>query len=89
MPDKPDGKTVDFEKLIELAYLILILGVFVWAKEFVLPIVLAVLFSLLLTPVVSRLERWRFPPALAVLSVAGVAFAAGPCRLLRRCDAPG
>jgi predicted PurR-regulated permease PerM len=75
MPDKPDGKTVDFEKLIELVYLILILGVFVWAKEFVLPIVLAVLFSLLLTPVVSRLERWRFPPALAVLSVAGVAFA--------------
>src|ERR1700730_8154102 len=75
MPDKPDGKTVDLDKLVELAYLILILGAFILAKEFVLPIVLAFLFSLLLTPVVSRLEGWRFPPALAVLSVVGVAFA--------------
>ena len=75
MPDKPDGKTVDLDKLVELAYLILILGAFILAKEFVLPIVLAFLFSLLLTPVVSRLEGWRFPPVLAVLSVVGVAFA--------------
>jgi predicted PurR-regulated permease PerM len=75
MPDKPDGKTVDLDKLVELAYLISILVAFVWAKEFLLPIVLAVLFSLLLTPVVSRLERWRFPPVLAVLSVVGIAFA--------------
>jgi predicted PurR-regulated permease PerM len=74
MPDKPDGKPVDLDKLVELAYPVLILFVFVWAKEFLLPIVLAVLFSLLLTPVVSRLERWHFPPVLAVLSVVGIAF---------------
>jgi predicted PurR-regulated permease PerM len=75
MPDKSEGKAADLDKLVELAYVILILGAFIWAKEFVLPIVLAILFSLLLTPVVSRLENWRFPPVLAVLSVVGVAFA--------------
>jgi predicted PurR-regulated permease PerM len=59
----------------------LILCGFIWAKEFLLPVVLAILVSLLLTPVVSRLERWRFPPVLAVRSVVAVAFAiiAGLC----------
>jgi predicted PurR-regulated permease PerM len=75
MPDKSDGKVVDLDKLIELAYPILILCALTWAKDFLLPIVLAILFSLLLTPVVSRLERWRFPPVLAVLSVVAIAFA--------------
>src|SRR5260370_8098373 len=75
MPDKSDGKVVDLDKLIELAYPILILCALTWAKDFLLPIVLAILFSLLLTPAVSRLERWRFPPGLAVLSVLAIAFA--------------
>jgi predicted PurR-regulated permease PerM len=39
------------------------------------PIVLAFLISLLLAPVVARLERWGFRPVLAGLSVAAVAFA--------------
>jgi predicted PurR-regulated permease PerM len=75
LPDKADGKVGDLDKLIELAYPILILGALTWAKDFLLPIVLAILFSLLLAPVVSRLERWRFPPVLAVLSVVAIAFA--------------
>jgi predicted PurR-regulated permease PerM len=75
MSDKADGKVGDLDKLIELAYPILILCALTWAKDFLLPIVLAILFSLLLAPVVSRLERWRFPPVLAVLSVVATAFA--------------
>ena len=81
MAEKTDDNVSDLDKLVELAYLVLFLCAFIWAKEFLLPVVLAVLVSLLLTPVVSRLECWRFPPVLAVLSVVAVAFAiiAGLC----------
>jgi predicted PurR-regulated permease PerM len=76
MPDNSETrKTLEFGKLIGLAYLIIVLCAFSWAKEFLLPIVLAVLISFLLAPVVSRLERWKFHPVLAVLSVATIAFA--------------
>jgi predicted PurR-regulated permease PerM len=81
MVEKSDPRGSDLDKLAALAYPVLILCGFIWAKEFLLPVVLAILVSLLLTPVVSRLERWRFPPVLAVLSVVAVAFAiiAGLC----------
>jgi predicted PurR-regulated permease PerM len=68
-------KPIEFGKLIAVAYLVVILSAFAWAKEFLLPLILAILISFLLTPVVSRLERWRFPRALAVLSVVAIAFA--------------
>jgi predicted PurR-regulated permease PerM len=68
-------KPVEVGKLIELAYLVFIASVFVWAKEFLLPVVLATLISFLLAPVVSRLERWRFPRAVAVLCVVAIVFA--------------
>jgi predicted PurR-regulated permease PerM len=81
MVEKSDSRGSDLDKLATLAYPILILCALIWAREFLLPVVLAILISLLLTPVVSRLERWRFPPVLAVLSVVAVAFAiiAGLC----------
>jgi predicted PurR-regulated permease PerM len=82
MPDKSDARApVELDKLVELAYVVLVLGSFIWAKDFLLPIALAILISLLLAPVVSRLERWRFPSVLAVLSVVAIAFAiiAGLC----------
>jgi predicted PurR-regulated permease PerM len=68
-------KPFEYGKLIGLAYIVLILCAFTWAKEFLLPIVLSVMISFLLAPVVSRLERWGFHPVLAVLSVATFAFA--------------
>jgi hypothetical protein len=68
-------KPVELGKLIEVAYLVVILSAFVWAKEFLLPLVLAILISFLLAPVVSRLERWRFPRAVAVLSIVAIVFA--------------
>ena len=81
MAEKSDPRGSDLDKLAALAYPVLILFALLWAKEFLLPVVLAILVSLLLTPVVSRLERWRFPPVLAVLSVVAIAFAiiAGLC----------
>jgi predicted PurR-regulated permease PerM len=68
-------KPIDVRKLIDVAYLVLILATFAWAKEFLLPLILAILISFLLAPVVSRLERWRFPRVVAVLSVVAIAFA--------------
>ncbi len=76
MPETSESKkSFESGKLIGLGYLVLILFAFTWAKEFLLPIVLAILISFLLAPVVSRLERWGFHPVLAVLSVATFAFA--------------
>ena len=68
-------KPIDVRKLIDVAYLVLILAAFAWAKEFLLPLILAILISFLLAPVVSRLERWHFPRVVAVFSVVAIAFA--------------
>jgi predicted PurR-regulated permease PerM len=68
-------KPVELGKLIQIAYLVVILSAFAWAKEFLLPLILAILITFLLAPVVSRLERWRFPRAIAVLSVVAIGFA--------------
>ncbi|HEX3443337.1 MAG TPA: AI-2E family transporter [Chthoniobacterales bacterium] len=67
-------KSFEFGKLIGLAYLVVLLAAFSWAKEFLLPIILAILISFLLTPVVSRLERLGFHAVSAVLSVVIIAF---------------
>src|SRR6266481_244652 len=74
-PALPTQKPVELGKLIGVAYLVVILSAFAWAKEFLLPLILAILISFLLAPVVSRLERWRFPRPVAVLSVVAIGFA--------------
>jgi predicted PurR-regulated permease PerM len=68
-------KPIDVRKLIDVALLVIILAAFALAKEFLLPLILSTLISFLLAPVVSRLEHWHFPSAVAVLSVVAVAFA--------------
>ena len=68
-------KQLELGKLIQVAYLVVILAAFAWAKEFLLPLILAILISFLLAPLVSRLERWRFPRVIAVLSVVAIVFA--------------
>jgi predicted PurR-regulated permease PerM len=67
-------KQSEFDRLIGLAYLVLIFCALSWAKDFLLPIALASLISFLLAPAVSRLERWRLPAVLAVLSTVAMAF---------------
>src|SRR5258708_11181395 len=68
-------KPVELGRLIQVAYLVVILSAFAWAKELLLPLILAILISFLLAPVVSRLEHWRFPRVVAVLSVVAIGFA--------------
>src|SRR5580700_9836990 len=68
-------KPVELGRLIQVAYLVVILSAFAWAKELLLPLILAILISFLLAPVVSRLERWQFPRPVAVLSVVAIGFA--------------
>jgi predicted PurR-regulated permease PerM len=76
MNDLISEKPIEVRKLIDVAYLVLILGAFAWAKEFLLPLILAILIRFLLAPVVfSRLERWHFTRTVAVLSVVAIAFA--------------
>jgi predicted PurR-regulated permease PerM len=76
MPEANESKKpYEIGRLVELAYVVVILCLCSWAKEFLLPIVLATLISFLLTPLVWRLERWGFQPILAVFAVVAVAFA--------------
>src|ERR1700730_5075871 len=67
-------KPIKVRKLIDVAYLVLIFAAFAWAKEFLLPLILAILISFLLAPVGSRLERLHFPRVVAVLSIVAIAF---------------
>src|SRR6516162_2552938 len=76
MPETDESKKPhEIGRLVELAYLIVILGLCYWAKDFLLPIVLATLISFLIAPLVSRLEGWGFHSAVAVFAVVAVAFA--------------
>ena len=76
MPETNESKKPhDIGRLVELAYLIFILAFCSWAKDFLLPIVLAALISFLIAPLVSRLERWGFHSIVAVLGAVAVAFA--------------
>jgi predicted PurR-regulated permease PerM len=52
----------------------LVVGALYWGQRVFVPLALAVLLTLLLTPVVSRLERRGLKRLPAVLAVAGVAF---------------
>src|SRR5262245_591696 len=52
----------------------LLVAALYWGQRIFVPLALAVLLTLLLSPVVSRLERRGLKRLLAVLSVAGLAF---------------
>ena len=76
MPDsKKFRKAFEFGRLTAVAYLVVGFCALSWAKDFLLPIVLATLISFLLTPAVIRLERWGLHPGLAVLSTVAISFA--------------
>ena len=68
-------KALGSERLTALAYLALSFFALSWAKDFLLPIVLAVLISFLLAPVVTKLERVGLHPGLAILGTVSTAFA--------------
>jgi predicted PurR-regulated permease PerM len=67
-------KAPEFGRVIGLAYLVVSFCALSWAKDFLLPIVLAILISFLLTPAVTRLEQLGLHPGLAILSTVAIAF---------------
>ena len=76
MPDNTKSReAVELSRLTGLAYLVVIFCALSWAKDFLLPLVLATLISFLLTPAVARLERWGLHSGLAVLLTVAIAFA--------------
>jgi predicted PurR-regulated permease PerM len=72
---KESKRPHEIGRLVELAYPVVILGFCYWAKDFLLPIVLAALITFLTAPLVCRLERWGFHSIVAVFAVVAVAFA--------------
>ena len=76
MPETNESKKPhEIGRLVDLAYLVVVLGLCSWAKDFLLPVVLAALISFLIAPLVSRLEQWGFHSIVAVFAVVAVAFA--------------
>jgi len=52
-------------------------GILAWAKAVLIPIALAILLTFVLSPLVTRLDRWglgRVPAVLIVVLVAGILF---------------
>ena len=62
-------------KVLHVILLLVTVTVLYVAREVLIPLALALLFSFLLAPVVTRLERWRLPRVPAVLLAALLAFA--------------
>ncbi len=64
----------ELRRFLQLATATLVLAGLAWSKEFLLPLVLAGLLSLVLTPPVRYLEKRGLPTVLAALGVVAVAF---------------
>src|SRR6185436_13745685 len=59
-----------------LLFVFIVVASLYLARAILMPFALAILLSFMLTPVVRRLQRWRVPRSLAVISAVLVAFAA-------------
>lgn len=65
-----------FRATVKLTLAALIIAFMVVAKNILIPLTIAMFFTFLLLPVSRRLERWRFPKAIAILISIILAFAA-------------
>ena len=63
-------------RLFTLLTFVLVIAALHWAKEVLLPLALAILLSFVLTPMVTRIERFRVGRIPAVILVCAVAFSA-------------
>lgn len=59
-----------------LLFVFIVVASLYLARAILMPFALAILLSFMLSPLVRRLQRWRVPRSLAVISVVLVAFAA-------------
>ena len=74
MTPTPVNPTTLLTRVLYLVLILVTVAVLYFAREVFIPLALALLFSFLLTPVVTRLERWRVPRVPAVLLTALLAF---------------
>ena len=63
-----------FATLVSVLLILIVVAVLYFLKEVFVPLALALLFSFLLTPLVTRFERWRLGRVPSVLLAVGVAF---------------
>ena len=63
------------DPLLRFVAAVLVLACIYWAQAVLIPVALAVLITFLLTPPVLRLQRWRVPRALSVITVFVLALA--------------
>ena len=78
MPAVPRSTASQTEKiatLISVLMILIVVAVLYFAKEVFVPLALALLFSFLLAPLVTRFERWRLPRVPAVLLSVGLSLA--------------
>lgn len=75
MNSSPTNPTALIVKVLYLILILVTVAVLYFAREVFIPLALALLFSFLLTPLVSRFERWRLPRIPAVLLTVLLAFA--------------
>jgi predicted PurR-regulated permease PerM len=64
-----------FRITVKLFLLMLVVVVLVVAKDFLVPLTIAIFFTFLLLPVSQKLERWKFPRTLAIIISITVAMA--------------
>ena len=76
MPNRPPPATNPerIARLLALMSILITVAVIYFVREVFIPLALALLFSFLLAPVVTRLERWRFGRIPAVLTTVLLAF---------------
>lgn len=75
MPSLPPATNPErIARILAMVTIIIVVAVLYVAKEVFVPLALALLFSFLLAPVVTRLERWRFSRIPAVLTTVLLAF---------------
>ena len=73
MPVSSASNSDKITSLLSILMILIVVAVLFFAKEIFVPLALALLFSFLLTPLVTRFERWRLPRVPAVLLAVGLA----------------
>ena len=67
MPMNVSEQPFYFRATIQLLLIGLIIAFMILAKDILIPLTIAIVFTFLLLPVSNKLEQWRFPKALAIL----------------------
>ena len=70
----PANTTEKFATLLSVALILIVVAVLYFMRDVFVPLALALLFSFLLAPLVTRFERWYVPRIPAVLIVVLLAF---------------